>query len=215
MVPIIAIVGKSESGKTTLVEKLITEFKDRGYRVAAVKHSHHHVDLDVEGKDTWRFMRAGSVATIISSPSRFTIFKDASDDPTSEEMLSALGYGYDIIIVEGFKRSNLPKIEVHRSDLGEDLICTPDELTAVVSDAHLPLNVPQFDRGDVHGIADFIEQNIIYKAGLDVAVFVNGRKIFMNAFVQNFFAGTIFAMLNSLKNVDVIKNVTISIRNRQ
>lgn len=214
MLPVVAIVGKSESGKTTLIEKLITEFKDRGYRVAAVKHSHHHVDLDVEGKDTWRFMRAGSVATIISSPLRFTVFKDSSDDPTAEEMLSALGDGYDIILVEGFKRSNLPKIEVHRSELGEDLICTPDEIHAVISDAHLPLDIPQFGGGDIEGIANFIEHNILSKAGFDTAVSVNGRKIFLNDFVQHFFSGVIFAMLNSLKNVDAIKNVTISIWNK-
>jgi len=165
MIPAVAIVGKSGSGKTCLIEKLIAWFSDRGYRVAAIKHCHHHINADTEGKDTWRFSSAGAVACMISSPSRFTIFKDASINPVAEEALSALGEGYDVIIIEGFKTSKLPKIEVHRSDLGSDMICLPNELIAVVSNVNPLLDIPQFNINDVDAIANFIESNILSAAG--------------------------------------------------
>ena len=83
MVPVIAIVGKSGTGKTVIMEKLIKEFKARGYRVGAVKHAHQTVDLDAPGKDTWRFSQAGSDAVAVSSPSRITIFNNLDHEPVA------------------------------------------------------------------------------------------------------------------------------------
>lgn len=176
MIPALTIVGKSGSGKTGVIEKLIAELKARGYRVAAVKHAHQPVELDAEGKDTWRFARAGSDASVISSPSKLTVFKNASKEPTVEEALEALGEGYDIVILEGFKRSKLPKIEVLRGDLGKDLVCSPEDLAAVITDGELPFDLPKFKSDDIRGITDFIEKEIMAKAGSDIAVFANGKQ---------------------------------------
>ncbi|MFA5079990.1 MAG: molybdopterin-guanine dinucleotide biosynthesis protein B, partial [Dehalococcoidia bacterium] len=112
MVPVIAIVGKSGVGKTVIMEKLIAEFKTRGYRVAAVKHTHQTIDLDAPGKDTWRYSKAGSDAIAISSPTRVTIFNKLDHEPALEETVRLLGDGYDIILAEGFKDTRAPKIEV-------------------------------------------------------------------------------------------------------
>ena len=112
MVPVIAIVGKSGSGKTVIMEKLIAEFKARGYRVGAIKHAHQTVELDIEGKDTWRYAQAGSDGTVVSSPMRVTIFKSLDHEPSLEETALLLGEGYDLILAEGFKKSRGHKIEV-------------------------------------------------------------------------------------------------------
>lgn len=214
MVPALAIVGKSGAGKTGIIEKLIAEFKARGYRVAAVKHSHQTVELDAEGKDTWRFTRAGCDASVICSPAKLTVFRNASPEPNIEEALIALGDSYDIVIFEGFKRGRLPKIEAHRFELGQDMVCAPEELIAVITNGPLSLDLPSFQFNDTGRIADFIEKEIIAGAGPNISVFANGKKVPLKPFVKGFIASTVLAMLGSLKNTGIIKNAVISIRNR-
>jgi len=214
MIPALAIVGKSGSGKTGIIEKLIAELKARGYRVAAVKHSHQTVEMDMEGKDTWRFTRAGSDASVISSPSKLTVFRNAKEEPGIDEALMALGESYDIVIIEGFKRGRLPKIEVHRGELGADLVCRPEELIAVITDEKLPLELPQFNSNNTTGLSDFIVREIIAGAGADISVFADGKHVSMKPFVKEIVSSAIMAMLGSLKNTGIMKNVYISIRNK-
>jgi molybdopterin-guanine dinucleotide biosynthesis protein B len=163
MVPLIAIVGKSGAGKTVIMEKLIAEFKARGYRVAAIKHAHQTVELDVEGKDTWRYSQAGSDATVVSSPARITIFKSLDHEPSLEETALLLGEGYDLILAEGFKKSRAPKIEVCATGGVAEMVCGEAELAAVISDAALPLKIPRFGREQVKEIASFIEKELLAK----------------------------------------------------
>ena len=211
--PVIAIVGKSGSGKTVLIEKLIAELKSRGYRVATIKHTHQTVDMDLPGKDTWRFSQAGSDAAVIASPSLITVFKNISGETGLEEAVRALGQGYDIILAEGFKSSKAPKIEVHDGD-GAPPLFKENELCAIVSDEKLDFNIPRFKRDDIVGISDFIEKEIIDKMPPDIAVAVNGKPIPMMPFVKDIIASSIIAMLSTLKKVDIIRNVVILIRNK-
>lgn len=214
MIPVVAIVGKTKSGKTALMVRLIGEFKSRGLRVAAVKHAHETVELDVEGKDTWQFAQAGCDATGVSSPRRLTVFKNTRHEPTVEEALQALGNGYDLVMLEGFKKFKAPKIEVQRSN-GDDLICTVDDLLAVVTDDKLLQDLPQFRRDDIAAIADFIEMEIIQKARPDISVFINGRQVFLKPFVKDIIGRAILAMLSSLKNAGIIRQADISIRSAE
>jgi molybdopterin molybdotransferase len=166
--PIVSIVGRSESGKTLLMEQLIGEFKRRRYRIAALKHSHcGDIEIDQPGKDTWKFAQAGSDAVCISSPRKFAFIKNSDHDLRADEVLPIFGNEFDLVLVEGFKKSNLPKIEVHRKELGDDLLCSPEELSAIVTDG--PLDTPLADNyklpilswADTAAIADFIEQNFV------------------------------------------------------
>jgi molybdopterin molybdotransferase len=164
--PIVSIVGRSESGKTLLMEQLITEFKRRGYRIAALKHSHcGDIEVDQPGKDTWKFAQAGSDAVCISSPLKLAFIKKSDHDLRAEEVLPIIGNEFDVVLVEGFKKSNLPKIEVHRKELGDDLLCLPEELSAIVTDGPLDSSladnykVPILSWADTAAIADFIENN--------------------------------------------------------
>ena len=215
MLPVVAIVGNSGSGKTGVIEKLIMELRARGYRLAAVKHTGETVDLDVPGKDTWRFSQAGSLTTVICSPSKITVFKSIDHDPSLEETLMSIGEGCDLVLVEGFKKSKAPKIEVYRGTAGKEMVCRESDLSAVISDSKLPYKIPQFRPDDIKEIADFIEKEIIGKTPSDIEVVVNGKKIFMKPFVKNIIASSIIAMISSLKNVGIIRSVIISIRNKE
>jgi molybdopterin molybdotransferase len=166
--PIVSIVGRSESGKTILVEQLIAEFKRRGYKIAALKHSHCGViEVDQPGKDTWKFAQAGSDAVCISSPRKLAFIKKSDHDLRIDEVLPIIGPEFDLVLVEGFKKSKLPKIEVHRKELGNDLLCSPEELSAIVTDGSLdtPLadsyKLPILSWADTAAIADFIEKNFV------------------------------------------------------
>jgi molybdopterin molybdotransferase len=166
--PLVAIVGRSESGKTLLVEQLIAEFKRRGYKIAALKHSHCGViEVDQPGKDTWKFAQAGSDAVCISSPRKLALIKKSDHDLRIDEVLPIIGPDFDLVLVEGFKKGRLPKIEVHRKELGNDLLCSPEEVSAIVTDGPLdtPLadiyKVPILSWADTAAIADFIEGNFV------------------------------------------------------
>lgn len=101
MIPIVSIVGKSDSGKTTLIEKLIPELNRKGYRVATVKHDVHGFEVDREGKDSWRHRRAGSYSTVLSSPRQLAIIRDMDHDASLEEIRDRFIRDVDIIITEG------------------------------------------------------------------------------------------------------------------
>ena len=212
MVPLIAIVGKSGSGKTVIMEKLIAEFKARRYRVGAIKHAHETVELDAAGKDSWRYSQAGSDAAVVCSPSRITIFKRFDREPSLEETALLLGDGYDIILAEGFKKSRSLKIEVCPAGIVSEMVCGEAELAAVISDAALPLKIPRFEREQVKEIADFIEKELLAKMPADMALMVNGKAVFLKRFVKDIIASSILAMLSTLKSVGIIRTAQVSIR---
>ena len=161
--PLVCIVGHSGSGKTTYIERLIPELKKRGYRLAVIKHHQHEFDIDVEGKDSWRYFKAGSDAAVISSPDKVALTRKVDHDLTPDELQALVGDGYDLIIIEGFKKSDEPKIEVHRAELGKTLACVPEDLIAVVTDEKLDLSIEQYDLNNVTAIADLIEDRLLDK----------------------------------------------------
>jgi molybdopterin molybdotransferase len=159
--PIVSIVGKSQSGKTVLMEQLIAEFKKRGYKVAALKHSRGGMEIDRPGKDSWRFAQAGSDAVYVSSPDKLAFIKNVDHDLNIEEIMPIVGPEFDLVLAEGFRKNKIPKIEVHRKELGDDLLCSPEELSAIVTDAPLNTDITQLPWGDTAVVADFIEKNFL------------------------------------------------------
>lgn len=163
MATIISIVGKSKAGKTTLLERLVPELKGRGYRVATVKHNHRDFELDWPGKDSWRHAQAGSDAVVISSPRKLALIKPQDHDASIDEIVRLLGEGFDIVLIEGFRRGSAPKIEVHRKGLKGGLLCAPEELLAIVTDEPVDTDLPQFSPEAVSQVADLIEERLMGK----------------------------------------------------
>lgn len=160
--PVVAFVGKSDSGKTTVVEKVVAELASRGYRVATVKHHVHDFDIDVPGKDSWRHSRAGSVVSMVSAPDKFAVIRKVERELTLDDIARQAG-DVDILIAEGFKRSATVRIEVSRLERSDTFVSKPDEVIAVVTDhASLP-GVPTFGLEDAPGIVDFLEREFLGK----------------------------------------------------
>ena len=162
MIPIISIVGKSDSGKTTLIEKLLPELVLRGYRVATVKHDVHGFEVDREGKDSWRHKKAGAHTVIISSPQKVALIRDVEKDFTLEELRTKFVQDVDLILSEGYKKDIQAKIEVFRQEKHKELLCTKeDNLVAIVSDKTFQVGVPCFGLEDMKGLSDFIEAKFL------------------------------------------------------
>lgn len=160
MIPIVSVVGRSNVGKTTLLEKLIGELKRRGYRVATVKHDVHGFDIDRPGKDTWRHAQAGADTVVISSPQKLALIRKVPRELSLDEVAAHVT-GVDIILTEGYKRGNKPKIEVFRASVCGELLCAEQELLALATDTPLPLNVPQYDLDDAAGLVDLLERRFL------------------------------------------------------
>jgi len=132
MAAIVSFVGKSGSGKTTIIEGAIRELKKKGYRVAVVKHAHHGFEMDRPGKDSWRFAQAGSDIVAVSSPGRVAFLEHVDDELDYEQVISRIGSKVDIILVEGFKQASKVKVEVAGAEKGDDLASIVDFLIAQI-----------------------------------------------------------------------------------
>lgn len=163
-VPLVCVVGKSGTGKTTFLEKLIAELKRRGYRVGTIKHNIHDFEVDQPGKDSWRHARAGSDVAVVTSPTKLAIIERLEQELTLDEVAARIT-GVDIVLVEGYKYSNKPKIEVSRRGMGRELLTPPDELVALVTDQSFALDVPQFALHDAAGVASLLEARFLADTG--------------------------------------------------
>lgn len=156
----VAIVGNSGAGKTTLLERLIPALKRKGQRVGVIKHDAHRFDIDHPGKDSHRLTAAGADTMMITSADKLAMVKRHPASPPVEELLARYFTDMDLVLVEGFRGSSLPKIEVHRKEFRRELICRGERsdpgLAAVASDEPLDVDVPVLDLNDPDAIADFI-----------------------------------------------------------
>ncbi len=211
MIPIISIVGKSDSGKTTLIEKLVPQLTRRGYRVATVKHDMHGFEVDREGKDSWRHKQAGAHTVVISSPQKVALIRDVEKDLTLDEIRERWIQDVDLILSEGYKRDVQPKIEVFRKEKHKKLLCTKkDNLVAVVSDQKLRAGVPCFDLEDMKGLSNFIEKEFLKsKKERGISLKVDGRPIPMTPFVKDFLTKSVKGMLSALKGCETSKEIEI------
>jgi len=213
MPPVVAIVGKSKSGKTTLIEKLISELKSRDYRVGTVKHAPLEVDVDKPGKDSWRHIRAGSEATAIVASDKIVLIKPVTHTVGLDEIVRFFGEDYDIILAEGFKQSGTPKIEVHRKEVGPPL-SSVRKLIAIATDEPLETKTRQFSLQDITGLADLLENGFIKPQGERTSIYVNNNPLSLTAFPKNIITNTLVAMVSSLKGIGNITSLEIFLRKK-
>ncbi len=156
---IFGIAGYKNAGKTTLVVDLVRELTGRGLRIATVKHAHHEFDIDHPGKDSYLHRAAGASEVIVASSMRWAHIAELGDkpEPSLAELLTHVG-DVDLVLVEGFKHGDHPKLEIHRQGSDAPLIAAEhDSVKAIVSDGEIPqAPVPVLDRADVNAIADYI-----------------------------------------------------------
>jgi molybdopterin-guanine dinucleotide biosynthesis protein B len=163
MIPVVSFVGPSGVGKTTLLEKIVREFKSRGFRVAVVKHAHCSFEIDRPGKDSWRMTQAGCDLVVVSSRRKMALIQERTTEAPLEELIVLLEGQADIVLVEGYKDSGKPTIELFRSDVCRKLPVESDELLAVVTDQRIPLGVRQFKFAEIDSIVDFIDRQVLIK----------------------------------------------------
>ena len=158
--PVFGIIGWKNSGKTTLMARLLEEFTARGFTVSALKHAHHSFDIDHPGRDSYRFREAGARQVALVSPKRWALMHELREEekPSLEEVLSHLG-PCDLVLIEGYKGGPFPKVEARsarsltREPLSED---DPDIVAVATENGERAGALPHFDINDVAAIADFI-----------------------------------------------------------
>ena len=166
--PILCFVGRSNSGKTTLIERLIPVLVREGYRIATIKHAGHGFDLDTEGKDSWRLKRAGAKTVIVTSKGSLAMFADVDEEVRVEELRERyVRDGVDLIITEGWKSEDYPKVVVVRDRVGEVEVSSQG-LLALVSNKPLdqaPDGVPVLHPDDIAGLASIIGKRYPLRRG--------------------------------------------------
>jgi molybdopterin-guanine dinucleotide biosynthesis protein B len=166
MSPIVSVVGKSDSGKTYLVERLVPLLKAKGYRIATVKHDVHGFEIDREGKDSWRHKQAGASMVVLSSPQKIAVIKDLEEEQNLEEIRNLWVRDVDLILTEGYKRARYPKIEVSLFKKADSFLCTEeDSLVAVVSNQSVSIGVPVFREDELGRLSDFLEETFLKRPG--------------------------------------------------
>lgn len=158
-VKIFGLAGWSGAGKTTLLERLIDTISRRGFSVSTVKHTHHSVDIDQPGKDSFRHRQAGAVEVLVASSSRWALMHELRDaeEPSVEALIRHMT-AVDLLIIEGFKSHAHAKLEVHRPSLGKPFLYPADPtITGIASDVRLTgLPLPVLPLDDAVGIAEFV-----------------------------------------------------------
>ena len=162
------VTGWKNAGKTTLVERLVTEISGRGLTVSTIKHAHHSADIDEPGRDSYEHRAAGAHEVVISSARRWALMHENLNETEAslDELLEKME-PVDLVLVEGFKREAFDKLEIHRRVVGKPLLAPDDEniVAVAVDDPVSALDRPQFDVNDTKGIADFI----VERCGLSLA----------------------------------------------
>lgn len=211
MATVFSVIGRSETGKTTLITELVRELKSRGISVGVMKHCPRGFDLDVEGKDSWRFREAGADAVFLLSPGTLGMIKDVGNKLTLAQITDGFLRNLDLVITEGYPDgARGRKIEVLRSSISQELLSPPDQLTAVVADFHVGIGLPQFGHEDVVRIADFMVGHMQEEVR-HVELKVNGKDVDLNPFVQTIFTNTIMGLVSSLRIEEEPKRVELSI----
>jgi molybdopterin-guanine dinucleotide biosynthesis protein B len=160
LIPFVSLAGYSNSGKTTVMANLIRIIKQRGYRVAALKHAHHGYTMDPPGTDSWHYAEAGADQVIVAGPESLTIHEFYQNEKSLEAILDRIE-NVDIILVEGYKNQPGPKIEIYRQENLKDRIPVSDNVLAIVSDVPISGDLPRFSFDELEELADLIIESII------------------------------------------------------
>ena len=150
--------ANSGSGKTTLIEKLIPQLIKKGLVVSVIKHAHHKFDIDTPGKDSFRIRESGAYQTLIFNDHRSALItENVKDTFNIDQAITQINSDADIILIEGLKNMNFPKIEIHRKKISKEVLFKKDpNIIAFISDLLVDIKIPSFDINDINSIVNFI-----------------------------------------------------------
>ena len=162
MPPVVAIIGKKNCGKTTLIEKLIPELINLGFRVGTIKHHHGAIGMDQPGKDTWRHKQAGAHGVLLSSPTGLGFIRDTRREIPVPELVNLYFTDVDLVLAEGYKKEALPKVEIFRSSIHAEPLPDPgEELIAMVSDVETDRDIPRFGLDETRQLAELLVERVL------------------------------------------------------
>jgi molybdopterin-guanine dinucleotide biosynthesis protein B len=217
VIPIISVVGRSNSGKTTLLEKLIRLLVARGWRVGTIKHHFHGpVEVDTPGKDSWRHRQAGASAAALSSRDTLFVVRQVAGEVPLEVIAHRGLFDVDLILTEGFRSGPMPKIEVNRAALGVPLLCTAgDALVAVVADWSTGAAVPHFGLEAIPELADFLERQYLKVTEPPcVEVLVGDRRVALDLQAQEILARVVRSLVGDCRDLSDGPPIEIRIPSR-
>jgi len=214
---ILGVIGKSDTGKTTLILKLIPELVKRGYKVGVAKNCPHGFEMDREGKDSWKFSEAGSQGVFLSSPERFALFREEREGIGKiPQIISLFFYGFDIVLMEGYSDlQEVEKIELLRKGISERKNPSSKKVIAFISDIDIKENKPVFRPDEIDKICDFVEKKMEESdTKKNVEITVNGERLPLNFFMQRMIKNLALAIVEPLKRKTLeedIKEVVIKV----
>ena len=209
MPPVISFIGYHNSGKTTFATRVVKILKDKGYKVGVLKSTkHRNLIGDTPGKDSYRFREAGADAVGIVSPDELVLFKKINREDINLNLLSLLLFNdYDIVICEGFKSSEVPKIEVLRKEIQEEpLYRKISNVIAVISDVPVE-GIKRFTTNEHEEVSQFIEENFIKNS--PKVFFLNGKEMVLDEDLENKLKNAIIKALNLKKEEGERINLTL------
>jgi len=200
----LGIVGRSDTGKTTLILKLLPELEKRGYRVGVAKNCPHGFDFDREGKDSWKFYQGGASGVLLTSPCQVAFLKKKENKEEGIlDFLSLVFHNFDLVLIEGFREeSKIKKVELLRKGVSERPDNSLKNVVAFVSDLEIEVNKPVFKPEQIYEIADFMERLMEKSQDYQVEIIVNGERLPLNFFVKKMIGNLAFAVVDPLKRED-------------
>lgn len=221
MIPIICVIGEQDSGKTTLIERLTGEFVRRGFKVSTIKHTSHSFELDREGSDSYRHMKAGADRVALSCATQFALMEKRISEKALDDIAFLLESGADIILAEGYKGLNRPKIKMvakhaklKKDSKGTHTLTKEENIIATVGKGlSIQEGIPDFNIDEAGAIADFLEERFMKKKAEDslVQLKVNGKDIRIKGFIQDILAKAILGMVSTLRGAENPKEIDIKI----
>ncbi len=212
IIPTVCVVGSKNSGKTTVAKDLIAELAGRGLRVAAAKHSHHDFSFSADVRDTTLFEEAGA-HTVFFVGEKSSVCMRRDQDEKLKVALARYGPDADVLVAEGWRRCALPKVLVFLEEEKAAEREFPTNVCAVVCPVKLDIDAPHFKPGQTRELTDHLLAEVLARPEKPTAsVTVNGGDLPVKGFVQHFIAGGVLGMISSLKGVEDIETVEVSIR---